>query len=286
MSSIATLGVELGPAVLQACQAMYAPQQCRLAQGQDASREDLEYGEHPRQKLDLYYPAARDELQPMLLWVHGGGFTRGEKSSPAHPFNAHIGRWAARNGFLGAVMNYRLAPESAWPAGGEDVGRAVDWLRQHATRHRGDPERIVLAGTSAGAAHIATYLQLRPGASEVRGAILLSGVYGATPMSGPDSSYFGLDEQTYCQRASLEHVAKSSVALFVACAEFDPPRFQAEALALWSGVLKTRGSLPRAYFAAGHNHYTMAMHLGTEDKRLSDEMLSFARTSCAWGTCA
>ncbi len=63
--------------------------------------------------------------------------------------------------------------------------------------------------------------------------------------------------------------------LFVACAEFDPPRFQTETVALLQKVLKVRGSLPRAQLASGHNHYTLAMHLGTSDTRLADEILSF-----------
>jgi acetyl esterase/lipase len=253
-----------------------------LAQGHAATATDLEYGSHPRQRLDLYGPTTDLEpaILPILLWVHGGGFLRGEKSSPVHPFNAHVGRWAARNGFLGAVMSYRLAPEFTWPAGGEDVGRAVDWLRLHATDYGGDPNRLVLAGTSAGAVHIGTYLQLRPGVKEVRGAILMSGLYGVTPMSGPDTAYFGTDQSMYTQRACLEAVAKSPIPLFLACAEFDPARFQAETLALLEAVLNTRGSLPRAYFASGHNHYSMAMHLGTQDKRLSNELLSFARECC------
>jgi acetyl esterase/lipase len=255
--------------------------QSRLARGHDAAAADLEYGSHPRQRLDLYAPADPESASlPVLLWVHGGGFLRGEKSSPDHPFNAHVGRWAARNGFLGAVMNYRLAPEFTWPAGGEDVGRAVDWLRLHATGYGGDSNRLVLAGTSAGAVHIGTYLQLRPGVKEVQGAILMSGLYGVTPMIGPDMAYFGPDQSVYARQACLEAIAKSPIPLFVACAEFDPPRFQAETLALLEAALNARGSMPRAHFASGHNHYTLAMHLGTEDKRLSNEMLSFAHECC------
>lgn len=275
---IAALGSTLGPEVLQRCSALFAAEQRRLAEGHEPSAVDVAYGPDMRHRLDLYSPLARTSGDaPVLVWVHGGGFVRGEKSSVDHPFNAHVGRWASRNGLLGAVINYRLVPDAVWPSGGEDVGLAVDWLKQNVARHGGDPGRILIAGTSAGSVHIATYLQSRPGASGVRGAVLLSGLYGATPMEAADKRYFGEEDRTRTAQASLHAVAESGVPLFVSCAEFDPPRFQAETVALLQAVLTTRGHLPRAHFASGHNHYTMAMHLGGADARLSGEIMEFAR---------
>ena len=69
----------------------------------------------------------------------------------------------------------------------------------------------------------------------------------------------------------------------VACAEFDPPRFQAEFVALLQAVHRARGCLPSVHFASGHNHYTIAMHIGTRDVRLADEVLAFVRENCATG---
>jgi arylformamidase len=167
------------------------------------------------------------------------------------------------------------------PCGGEDVGAVVDWLKRDAARYGGNPDRVVLVGSSAGAVHIATYLQLRPDAREVRGTVLLSGLYGFTPLESVDRLYFGEGEQAVPKPSLLEAVAGSASPLLVACAEFDPPRFQREAVALLDSVLRARGRLPRTHFASGHNHYTLAMHLGTADTRLADEILDFARTCCA-----
>ena len=240
---------------------------------------DLAYGPEPRQRLDLYRPAGVGPA-PVLLWVHGGGFVRGEKHSPTHPYNAHIGRFAARHGLLGAVMNYRLAPGHVYPAGGEDVGLAINWLRREARQYGGDPEAIVAAGTSAGAVHIATHLQLRAGHELLRGAALLSGLYGATPLDPSDLKYFGADTAAHPGRAALDALVATRVPLFVACAEFDPPRFQAETLALLQRYLDMRGHLPRTWLAGGHNHYSMAMHLGGRDQRLANELLSFITEVC------
>lgn len=280
-AAIAALRTDLGPDVLKQCRDLFAAEQNALAATMPAAASDVAYGPHERHRVDLYAPVDAKGRAPVLVFVHGGGFIGGAKRSPDDPFNAHVGRWAARHGFLGAVMNYRLAPGSQWPSGGEDVGAVVDWLKRHAAEHGGDADRIVLMGTSAGSVHVGTYLQLRPGAREVRAAVLLSGLYGVTPMERSDPLYYGDDTAQYAARASLNAIATSPVPLLVACAEFDPPRFQAEFVALLQAVHRARGWLPRAHYASGHNHYTMAMHVGTRDARLADEVLAFARESCA-----
>ena len=282
-SAIAALGRDIDPGVLARVQALFAEEQMLLAERRPASAADLAYGEHPRQRLDVYAPE-RAAGAPILVWVHGGGFMRGDKGSTEHWPNANAGRMAAGAGFLGVVVNYRLAPEYGWPAGGEDVGAVVDWLKANAARHGGDPDRIVLAGTSAGAVHVATYLQLRPQAGEVRGAVLLSGLYGITPFSDTrDFAYYGEDRSLHAARAPLEAVTGTELPLLVACSEFDPPRFQAEFVGLLQRRLDRHGRLPPSHFGSGHNHYSLAYHLGTSDRRLEDEIVQFVREQCRGG---
>lgn len=272
--AIAVMGRVLGPAMLAAVQQLYRAEQDVFVAAQPVTAADCTYGDDRRQVLDLYAPIDAAETAPILLWVHGGGFVRGEKASADHPYNAHVGRWAARNGMLGAVMNYRLAPDHAWPAGGEDVGAAVDWLRAHAAAYGGDPTRIVVAGTSAGAVHVATHLQLRHEDPGVRGAVLLSGLYGFTPLDERDTLYYGPQDQ-YGDRAPRDAVVATKVPLLVACAEFDPPRFQAETTGLLAARLAAQGDLPRSHIASGHNHFSLAAHIGGVDTRLSDEIRQF-----------
>jgi arylformamidase len=267
-AAIAAMGRVLGPDVLAAVCDLYRAEQPATPPG----AADLPYGDHPRQVLDLYMPEGA-RAAPVLLWVHGGGFLRGEKASLDHPFNAHAGRWAARNGMLGAVMNYRLAPDATWPAGSEDVASAVDWLRAHAAEHGGDPERIVLMGTSAGSVHVATALRLRPDLP-VCAAVLLSGLYGFTPLDERDTLYYGAHE-LYAARAPREAMVATTLPLLLACAEFDPPRFQRETLGLLAARLERHGRMDRAHIASGHNHFSLAYHLGGSDTRLADEVLSF-----------
>lgn len=276
MVPIQEIGTSLGPDVLQACQALFDTEQQALAAAVPVVASDQAYGPHERHRLDLYgRPSA---AAPVLLFVHGGGFRMGDKAADGWP-NAAVGRWAAQQGLLGAVMNYRLAPDHEWPAGGEDVLAALDWLTDNAARFGGDPDRIVVIGTSAGAVHVATAVQLRPTLA-VRGCVLLSGLYGYAPFEDRDSIYYG-NEAQFAERMAREAVASTSLPLLLACAEYDPPRFQAEWVGLIQDRLARHGKLPRCHYASGHNHYSMAMHLGTSDHRLADEIRDFINACCS-----
>ena len=280
-AAIAAMGYELGPDTLAHTRALLVDEQQALADAALPPIEDMAYGDHERQCLDIYTPDAADGNVPVLVWVHGGGFLKEAKSDPTHPFNAHIGRFAARNDYVGVVINYRLAPESRWPSGPEDLALVVDWLQQNAPEYGGDPDRICLVGTSAGAAHIAGYLKHRPGEEGIRGAVLLSGLYGFTPVEDRDRQYFGDDPEGDAERMPADAVTNTDIPLFLAFAEFDLPRFQAETLGLLQAHLQRRGHIPRSTIAIGHNHYSIGYHLGGSDSRLSGEILAFVADSTA-----
>lgn len=270
--AIRALGHQLGPEVLGRCRELFDAEQQALAARVAVLASDCAYGPHARHRLDLYGPGLAAPAAPVVLFVHGGGFLKGDKAADGWP-NAAVGRWAAGQGWLGAVMNYRLAPDHGWPAGGEDVLAAVDWLAVHAAQWGGDPARIVVIGTSAGAVHVATALQLRPDLA-VSGCVLLSGLYGYTPLDGRDGLYYGAAD-LYPERMPRQAVAQTPLPLMLACAQYDPPRFQEEFLGLMAERLSLHGAMPRAHVASGHNHYTLPMHLGTADRRLADEIADF-----------
>ena len=278
--TLARQGTEISPESIALVHGLYKGEQLTLARQVPVSEADIAYGPHERHRLDIYRPADGGSSLPVLVFVHGGGFLRGDKGGDGSKWpNANVGRMAASRGMIGVVVNYRLAPDNVWPSGSEDLAMVVDWLRTNVAEYGGDPDRIVIAGTSAGAAHVAGYLKHRPGhASEVRGAIFLSGVYGVTPMDDRrDRSYYGEDETRHATMAPLNAVSATKLPLLVCCAQFDPPRFQAEFLGLLQRRLEQHGELPRTYVASGHNHFSMAYHLGSSDRRLADEVEWFVR---------
>lgn len=274
--AIAAMGTTLGPQVVEQVRALFDAEQRGLAARVPVLAADCAYGPHERHRLDLYRTCDVAGL-PVVLFVHGGGFRLGNKGDGDSWQNAAFARTMAEAGFLGAAMNYRLLPQARWPEGGEDVVLAVEWLRANVAAHGGDPARIVVVGTSAGAVHIASALKLRPDLP-VAGAALLSGLYGYTPLDERDEAYYGPNAD-FPERMPRAAVASTAIPLFVACAQYDPPRFQAEFLGLMAERLERHGTMPAGMIVSGHNHYSLAMHVGTSDRRLADEIVAFV-SSC------
>ena len=88
-----------------------------------------------RHRLDLYMPKGRRDV-PVMLFVHGGGFTVGIKDQ-----YAFVGQVFAADGIATAVISYRLSPKTSYPGHVQDVARAFAWLRAHVAE-RFDVEMI------------------------------------------------------------------------------------------------------------------------------------------------
>lgn len=282
-AAIADMGGAMGPTTMARITALFDEEQNALAGQFPPLATDVAYGPHDRHRLDVYGPAASGRPAPVLIWVHGGGYTRGDKGGGSGWTNANVGRMAAQAGWVGVVINYRLAPQNPWPAGAEDLAAAIAWAKSHAADYDGDPHRIVLAGTSAGAGHVAGYIKLQPRHGEaIRGAVLLSGPFGFVPLTeGPDFHYYGSDTSLHAERQPLEALVATDLPLFVACAQFDPLRFQQDFMGLLQRRLERHGRLPRSYIASGHNHLSLAYHLGTSDTRVRDEIIAFVDEVCS-----
>ncbi|HEU4811896.1 MAG TPA: alpha/beta hydrolase [Nocardioides sp.] len=111
--------------------------------------KDIPYSpEHgKRGLLDVYRPAEGDlSGAPVLLQVHGGGWTIGTKDDQGIPLMHHL----AAKGWVCVAINYRLSPRDAFPAHLVDVKRAIAWVKEHIEEHGGDPSYLAITGGSAG----------------------------------------------------------------------------------------------------------------------------------------
>lgn len=241
------------------------------------SERDLAYGDDPLRKLDVFSPESGAKDLPVLLFVHGGGFTRGDKHGAFYPDNAPL--WAARNGMIGVTINYRLALDAPWPAAAEDLAAAIAWTHANIARYGGDPDRIVLFGHSAGANHVADYVgnpQVRGAElAAVKGAMLLSPNYPTEAQAGPPHAYYGADHDLNSTIGSIARLRASRVPLFLADAEFDPQPMLATASALREGLCRTAARCPKSVHLKDHNHFTEGMALGTADQSLGGPLLEW-----------
>ena len=96
------------------------------------------------QTLDVYAPAEGKNL-PVVVWIHGGGWHRGDKSEMDKKPQAMVDK-----GFVFVSVNYRLFPAVTIKQIAADIAKAIRWTRDHIREYGGDPSAIVVMGHSAG----------------------------------------------------------------------------------------------------------------------------------------
>jgi acetyl esterase/lipase len=127
----------------------------RAAMGMVPNVPDIPYGPDYWQKVDVFRPTGGRSGLPVILFLHGGGWTHGYKE--------HCNFMAPLITELPAIfvsVSYRLAPTVRFPLPLEDTIAAVAWTYRNIREHGGDPERIFIGGHSAGG-HLATFATLR-----------------------------------------------------------------------------------------------------------------------------
>lgn len=269
----------------------------RETRGIEVTR-DLVYGSHARHRLDVYR-APGTANAPVILFVHGGAFLRGNKDATPQIYG-NLPRYFARHGCIGINMEYRLALEAAYPAGTEDVALAMAWLRQNIETFGGDAAQIFLIGHSAGGAHAAAYVcdpASRPASPPapraastgvptpkwghgVAGLVLISARLRAdarpdNPNAHGVRAYYGDDASLYEVRSVVTHAAAIDVPLFLAVAEYENPGLDIYAAEMLYRVSLARKSSPRFLRLAHHNHTSMVAHFDTDEDRFGREILDF-----------
>lgn len=168
---------------------------------------NIAYGALERHRLDVWKMPTTVQHAPVVYYIHGGAWTFGDKRQQGRPM---LHEFVAR-GWVVVAINYRLAPQSPWPAQIEDATRALGWIKTNIATYGGDPDRVVVAGGSAGG-HLASLLALssedptwRPVEMHevsdwgVRGALSF---YGVLEMFGNEEHWRGLGRAL---RRLLEH---------------------------------------------------------------------------------
>lgn len=242
-----------------------------LDTGGDLARwRDVAYGPGARQRYDVTAPLV-GQGRPCLAFIHGGFWQEGSKV-----WSGFAARSFAQEGWAHVGLGYTLAPEAALADIVAEIADAITHLRAHAGDYGIDPDRIVLAGHSAGA-HLAAAILAGLGgdaaagdlAGALAGYVLISGVYDLAPVA---ASYvndaLGLTPGEAERLSPLLHwpLTDRPVHLMIGADEPDAFRRQSDALAgLWGRDL-SRISLSRC---PGRDHFDILdeLALGGSESR-------------------
>lgn len=170
-----------------------------VAQRQVAIEAGLHYGDHPRQRLDIYYPCKTTAVRAIIMFIYGGGWNSG-----ARQMYGFVGTALAARGYLTMIPDYRLYPEVRYPDFMTDAAHAYRWAidQQSAALTAGTP--MILMGHSAGA-HMAALLAYdRRYLDQIDGA--LTSPQGFIGISGP----YGFDPKTHHRSKMIFETAASA----------------------------------------------------------------------------
>jgi acetyl esterase/lipase len=163
--------------------------------------KDQQYRLHDKAaKLDVYAPKSvsqNDQPLPLVIWTHGGAWLSGDKKDFA-PYYERL----ASQGYIVAAVNYSLAPDKAYPTAVHQLNEAYLYLVTNAKTFHLDPNRIILAGDSAGAqlsSQMAALITSPAYAKEVgisphlkpeqlAGVVLYCGIYKMEKLAHPDDT--------------------------------------------------------------------------------------------------
>ncbi len=148
----------------------------------------LRYGEHRRQRLDVYRSKRLAAGAPVLVYFHGGAYFSGSNRHEGRGLLHHL----AARGWVCISATYRLRPEADFTDHLDDARTVLRWAHDHPEIHGGNPDTLVMAGSSAGA-HLTALCALtqdpsRPDRPRVDAALCLYAYYQRYYGRGPDES--------------------------------------------------------------------------------------------------
>lgn len=243
------------------------------------------FGADPKQRLDLVQPAGVSHA-PILLFIHGGGWSIGDKAHAA-PEKA---KWANGRGWAFASANYRLVPHATVEQQAADVASAIAWLRANAAKERLDPDRIVLMGHSAGA-HLAALVGTDPRYLQaagvpmgaVKGIVLLDGAgYDVPTQASAEMNLvkpmyeaaFSADPKRRAALSPTRHAAPPNVARWLILPIERRADSQAQSKALADALAKS-GASAKVVVVPGESHGSLNKGLGEAGDFATDQLARF-----------
>jgi acetyl esterase/lipase len=109
----------------------------------------------PELQLNIFSPGEHKELKDVFIFLHGGGWSKGKKST-----YSFLGKRMARKGVVAVIVDYPLAPEADYNDMAIASAQAVKWVKENISKFGGNAERLFISGHSAGG-HLAALISVR-----------------------------------------------------------------------------------------------------------------------------
>lgn len=179
-----------------------------------------------RCQLDLYLPKRATKSFPTLVWFHGGGLKRGDKSKN---ITVDFAESLQKVGVAVAAVNYRLYPDDPYPSFMYDGAAATRWVMDTISSYGGDPQRIYIGGHSAGG-YIALMLAMDEHYLKTAG-LGLADIAGFIPVSGQTVTHstlrqvrgYAANQIVVDRDAPLFYVRKFEAPMMLVAADNDSP---------------------------------------------------------------
>ncbi len=234
------------------------------------------YGADPRQVVDFYAPADGpqtdrwDNLPPLVLFVHGGGWSFGDHKMSAGQKPAHF----TGAGYAFASTGYRLMPDAPVEEQAKDIASAISVLRAQAGELGFDPDTIIMMGHSAGA-HLAALVSSDPQSAgdafgAIKGVILLDGagydIASSMASANPRAKalyteVFGTDPARQSALSPITHVGAPDAPNWLILHVADRGR-SAEQSQMLASKLSAAGANAAAVPVANTDHRRLNQELG------------------------
>lgn len=232
---------------------------------------------------DIYHPpagVAPESGRPCVVLVHGGAWRQGDRTQ-LRGYGIRLGM----AGYVGVAVEYRLTPESPWPAQIHDVKAAIRWVRANAERLSIDPDRIAIEGNSAGA-HLALLAAVPDGDPDFEGegdnASVSSAVAAAIAVYPPVLFAHGERLSGSVPLAALSEAADLEVARSASPLSYVGPDFPPTMLVHGTAdeVVPAKGTL-LFYEALIKARVPVEMHIYAEQPHAFDALPVFGRQVAA-----
>lgn len=231
---------------------------------------DLAYGANTAERID-YFPAGTNA--PVLVFIHGGYWRLLGRSDSAFMAGA-----LARHGISTAVVEYTLAPAASLVQIVSEVKRSMGWIYANIRQYGGDPDNLVICGSSAGA-HLSAMVMATDWETEfglpkqiLRGAFLLSGLYDLEPLIHcRPNEWLNLDiESARRNSPQVLHLnAEIKTQVYWGGAETDEFKRQSQA---FLEKLQSTGAEAIGAEIADRNHFDIVTDLGNPSRHIFKQL--------------